>query len=185
MGRLQNRRSQSMLRYGYTRDAQGNLGVDPNNEYGQYQQMLRGEDQQSHQLARAQRASGWGAEGGGYLGAQQDELQHRQGGEQAQLGQAFSGELADISQQEQDAAYGRDAALYTNDQQAAERAIDQGNFNPADYSGIDVPYGDETAPKTAPAPKGRGHLLPMPNIHQRNRARLVRRAAARQRGRRR
>jgi len=181
MTRLQQRRSQSLLHYGYTRDAQGNLSVDPNNEYGAYQQLLRGESGQSHQLDRAQRASGWG--GGGYLGAQRDELQHRQGGEQADLGTGLQNELSDIANQEQDAAYNRDAALYTNEQEAAQRAIDQGNFNPADYSGIDVPYGDQTPPPAAqPKAKGKGHLR---DIHRDGRMQLLRRAAARQRGRRR
>ena len=185
MARLQQRRSQSMLHYGYTRDAQGNLGVDPNNEYGAYQQMLRGENQQSHRLDRAQRASGWG--GGGYLGAQMDELQHQQGGEQAQLGEAFTNELAGISQQEQEAAYGRDQALFQNEQEATQRAIANDQFNPANYDGIDVPYGEEQAPAPPAGQRagGHGHLRDMPNIHQRNKTRLLRRAASRRGGRRR
>lgn len=185
MTRLQQRRSQSLLHYGYKQGADGSLGVDANNEYGAYQQMLRGEDQQSHSLDRAQRASGWG--GGGYLGQQTEDLQHAQGGEQANLGQAFTGDLADIASGEQEAAYTRDQALYQNEQEAAQRAIDQGNFNPANYGGLDVPYGEEQAPPGKPkGAQGKGHLKDMPNIHQRGKAQIIRRKLAqRARGRRR
>lgn len=190
MSRYAQRRSQSLLHYGYTRDASGKLGVDPNNEYGAYQQMLRGEDQQSHSLDRAQRASGWG--GGGYLGAQQDELQHAQGAEQANLGTSLTNELADIGQGEQDAAYNRDQSLYGNELDAARQALEQGNFNPADYSGLDIPYGD--AGPDAPAPprerQGHGHLKDVRGggVHQRGKQQIIRRTLvqrARARGRRR
>lgn len=187
MARHAQRRSQSLLHYGYTKDASGNLSVDPNNEYGAYQQMLKGEDSQSHTLDRAQRASGWGAEGG-YLGAQRDELQHRQGGEQADLGERFSHELAGISQDEEDTAFGRDQALWQNEQEATQNAIEHGNFNPANYEGIDVPYGDEQAPPAGGRGGrggGKGHLKDMPNIHQVNKQRLLQRAIRARRGRRR
>lgn len=185
MGRYQQRRSQSLLHYGYTKDASGNLGVDPNNEYGAYQQMLRGEDQQSHRLDRAQRASGWGG-GSGYLGAQTEDLQHQQGGEQAQLGTAFTNELSDIGQGETDAAFTRDQSLYQNELDAARNAIDKGNFNPADYSGLDDPgYGAEQPASPA---KGKGKAPPKQNVHRQGKQRLIRHQLAqrtRARGRRR
>lgn len=190
MSRLQQRRSQSLLHYGYTRDASGKLNVDPNNEYGAYQQMLRGEDQQSHALDRAQRASGWG--GGGYLGQQAEDLQHAQGGDQAQLGQSFADELSGIANDEQDAAFQRDQALYQNEQEAAQRAIDQGNFNPADYSNLDVPDYGEPPKGELPPIGGRGGKGPRPKlpprkrpprnkqgVHQRGKARLMQRKRAR------
>lgn len=172
MNRLSQRRSRSLQSYGYTRDDAGNLSVDPNNEYGQYQQMLRGENQQSHGLERAQHASGWGS-GSGYFGAQRDELQHAQGGEQARLGTSLADELAGISQDETDAAYTRDQNLYGNMQDATREAINQGNFNPADYGGIDVPYGDQ--PDQPAPPRGRGGG----NVHRQGRERLLRHAVRR------
>ena len=183
--RLQQRRSQSLLHYGYTQGADGSFGVDPNNEYGQYQQMLRGQDQSSHRLERAQHASGWG--GGGYLGQQTDELQHQQGGEQAALGEAATGEFNDIANQEKDAAYTRDQALVQNEQDAAQRAIDQGNFNPADYTGTEADYGQQepAAPPKGGKGGGKGHLQQRANLHQQAKARLLREAAKRTRGRRR
>lgn len=177
MSRFAQRRAQRLLHYGYTRDAQGNLSVDPNNEYGQYQQMLRGQDVSSRRLDRYQRASGWG-EGSGYLGAAREDLQREQGGQGAALGQALAGELADISQGEQGAEYERDRALYQNELEAARDAINQGNFNPANYGDLDVPYGEQ---EPAPRPRPR----PRPTVHQRGRARLVQSAARRVRGRRR
>ena len=162
MSRYSQQRSQSLLRHGYTRDAQGHLSVDPNNEYGGYQQMLRTESGQTKHLERAQHASGWG-EGSGYLGAQTDELQHAQGGEQAAFGQDFENELAGINQGEQDAGYTRDQALYQAQLEAAQSAINDGNFNPADFGGIDVPYGDQSNP-------GAGGEPPAHDVHQRGRA---------------
>lgn len=181
MARLAHRRSQSLLRAGYVRDAQGNLSVDPNNEYGGYQQMLRGQSAASHALDRRQQASGWDADSG-YLGAQREDLQYGQGGQQAKFGSDLASEMFDIAQGEQDAAYGRDQALWQNEEAATQRAIENEQFNPANYDGIDVPYGD------AEGPRDTGRLRPVrprPNVHQRNRARLIRRAAARRAGRRR
>lgn len=184
MTRLQQQRSQTMLKAGYRRDAQGKLSVDPNNEYGGYQQMLRGESAQTHGLERAQHASGWG-EGSGYLGAQADELQHAQGGEQAAFGQDFENTLAQLGQGETDAAFTRDQSLYQNELDAAREAIDKGNFNPADYSGLDVPdYGAPPAP-VPKAPARRAKPVPARrNVHQRGRAKLIQHAK-RSRGRRR
>ena len=152
MNRYQLQRGNTLSKYGYTRDAGGNIGVDPNNEYGQYQTTLKGEAGQNEALQRRQAASGWDS-GSGYLGAQQDELQHAQGAEQANLGKAATAELTSVDQGEQDAAFTRDQALYQNQLDAANAAANANQFNPADYTGIDQPgYGEIPNPQPA-APK--------------------------------
>ncbi len=153
MSRLQKQRSSTLLKYGYNRDATGNLSVDPNNEYGSYQQMLKGESGQVEGLGRAQAASGWGGESG-YLGQQREDLAHAQGGEQAALGQGLTGELTAVDQGEEDAAFNKDSALYQAQLDAANRAADANQFNPADYSGLNQPeYGaDVTTPPVAKGP---------------------------------
>jgi hypothetical protein len=152
MSRYQQQRSSTLTKYGYNRDASGNLSVDPNNEYGGYQQMLRGEASQGEGLQRAQAHSGWDT-GSGYLGQQREDLSHAQGGEQAALGTALTGELTGIDQGEQDAAFNRDSALYQNQLQAARDAAAANQFNPADYSGVDAPGYGEIPNPPAPAAK--------------------------------
>jgi hypothetical protein len=141
MGRYQQQRQQTLLKYGYNRDASGTLSVDPNNEYGSYQQMLRSEAGQGEGLQRAQAASGWDTSSG-YLGQQREDLAHAQGGEQAALGQGLTGDLTSIDQGEQEAAYNKDSALYQAQLEAAQRAADANQFNPADYSNLgQIDYG--------------------------------------------
>ena len=173
MSRYQQQRGNTLLKYGYTRGADGSYGVDANNEYGGYQQMLKKEAGSAEALDRAQAGSGWGGDSG-YLGAQRDQQSYNVGGEQAQFGQQAQSELTGIDQGEQDAAYARDAALYQAQEQAAQQAIAGQQFDPGDYSGIDaqVPYGNQAPP--APAQKT---AKPVP--HPQQRARLVQRQAAR------
>lgn len=175
MARLAQQRGSTLLKYGYKRNADGTYGVDANNEYGAYQQMLKGEAGQHEGLARAQAGSGWGASSG-YLGAQRDNLSYAQGKEQADLGTSLQDTLASIAQQEQDAAYGKDAALYSAEEQAAQDAINRQQFNPGDYTGlqdqVDYPPGTQApaAPKKAAKPAVN---------HAAARQRLLQRQAAR------
>ena len=180
--RYAQQRSQTLLNYGFRQGPNGQYSVDPANEYGRYQQMLRGENQQVEGLGRAQAASGWGGSSG-YLAAGADELAHAQGGEQLALGQGLQGELSNIAQGEQDAAYNKDAALWQAEQDAADRAINAGQFNPGDYSGLsgDVPY-KQAAPKKA-VPKKKA----TPAVHAKGKAKIMKRKAvkAKAKGRRR
>lgn len=129
MARYNQQRSDTLLKYGYTQDAGGHLSVDPNNQYGSYQQMLRSEAGQTQGLERAQAASGWGGSSG-FLGAQRENLRYAQGGEQANLGQSLTSALTGISQGEQDAAYNKNAALYQAQETATQNAINNQQFNP-------------------------------------------------------
>ena len=155
MARYQQQRSDTLLKYGYTQGPDGSISVDPNNQYGSYQQMLRGEAGQNESLARAQAGSGWDSSSG-VLGAQRDALRFTQGGEQAQLGQGLTSTLTGISQGEQDAAYNKDAALYQAQETATQNAIAQNQFNPGNPSTDQTPGDPYATPalKAATAAKG-------------------------------
>jgi hypothetical protein len=167
--RYAQQRTQTLQKYGYTQGADGRLGVDPNNEYGAYQQMLRGEAGQVSGLERAQAGSGWGSSSG-YLAQQRDNLNYAQGGEQSALGQDLSGQLSDITQGETDAGYQRDNALWQAQHQAAMDAIQQQQWNPADYTGIG-------ADPAAPAPGLPAKPAPLrtvkPAVHAANKQKLL------------
>ena len=152
--------------------ADGSYGVSANNEYGGYQQMLKGEAGQNEGLQRAQAGSGWGGSSG-YLGQQRDALSYAQGGEQAAFGQDLESQLSQITQGEQGAAYDKDAALYTAQQQAAENALAGQQFNPTDYSNIAQPdYGAQTQVKAPPKKTAK------PSTHKAGKQRII---AAKQR----
>lgn len=153
MARLKQQRGNTLLKYGYRQNQAGGYEVDPNNEYGSYQQLLKGEAGADEGLQRNQAASGWGGSSG-FLGAQREGLDYQKGAEQASLGQDLSGQLTDLSGQEQEAAYTRDASLYQAQLDAAQQAINDQNFNPGDYSGLDTsPDKPPVTPAKKAAPK--------------------------------
>jgi hypothetical protein len=173
MARYKQQRGNTLLSYGYKQNEDGSYGVDPNNEYGKYQQMLKGEAGQTEGLQRHQAASGWG-DSSGFLGAQRDQLSYAQGGEQAALGTDLTGQLADITSGEQQASYERDAALYQAQQAAAEQAIANQQFNPGDYTGLDDNPADPNPPVTKPPVPGR---KASPAVHKSGRTQLLKAAA--------
>src|SRR2546423_10576360 len=59
MKKVGSQRGDLLRQYGYTQDADGNLGVDANNPYGHYQQMLRGEADESDAGDIAARQTGF------------------------------------------------------------------------------------------------------------------------------
>lgn len=170
-----------MLKYGVHKNAAGGYDADANNEYGQFQQMWKGQDRQVEGLQRAQAGSGWGSDSG-YLGAAREGLSYAQGAEQASTAQGLQGSLADVEQGEQGAAFDRDAALYTAQEQAARDAIDRQEFNPADYTGIndEVPYGAVPKP---PLKKAVAKTKPKPNVHAQGKAKIMRRVIKKKGGR--
>ena len=172
MGRYQQQRSQTLLKAGYEKRADGSYGVSANNEYGGYQQMLKGEAGQAEGLQRAQAGSGWG-DSSGYLGKQRDDLSYAQGGEQAAFGQDLESQLSAITSGEQGAAYDQDAALYQAQQTAAENALAGQQFNPTDYSNLQQPdYGSQTPVKAPPKKTAK------PSTHAAGKKRII---AAKQR----
>ena len=152
MARYNQQRTNTLLKYGVNKGTDGSYQLDPNNEYGSFHQMFQNQAAQDEAQQRQQAASGWGGDSG-YLANARDKLSYQRGGEQAAMGQALQGDIFNIDQGIQDAAYQRDAALYEATQAAAQDAINKQNFNPGDYSQVDqgVDYGQQPAP--APAAK--------------------------------
>jgi len=179
LARINQQRGQTMLKYGVHRGAGGQIEADADNEYGQYQQMLRNEDRSVEGLERAQAASGWGA-GSGYLGRQADDLAHAQGAEQVDFGRGLQSSLDEFSSAENQAAYDRDAALWQAQQAAEEESEGGRGRRPGDYTGISaaVDYGAAPGAKVAP-PKPKPKLrTAKPSGHAAARRRLVERKAA-------
>jgi hypothetical protein len=159
LAKIASNRSSLLRSYGYTQGAGGALSVDPNNPYGKFQQMLGSQSTATHHAEDLHRAAGFTS---GYGNAAFDQLRQAQGAEAADLGTGLTGALSDLKDQEQQAAFSRDSALYDAEQQAAQQAIQNQEFNPANVSGIDVPYGQDTSlpsPATASASQAQRNAL--------------------------
>jgi hypothetical protein len=133
LARINAKRQQTLKQYGYTGNVNPtsgqieNVHVDPYNQYGGLQQMLR-----SGALA-GQNADFSAEERGlhGGLAHKADaQLKYDFGQQSAQLGQDFAGGLTDLTDQQTQAAQARDQALYEAQRQAAADAIEAQNFNP-------------------------------------------------------
>lgn len=151
---------QNLLRqYGYQADFDPttgnyqNLRVDGNNLYGGLQQMLRSQSQDS--MASQDNAIGRGLHGG--LAHQMESAgNYQHGAQDAQFGTQMVNDLSGQADDWRTAGENYNNALYEAQWQAAQQAISNGDFNPADYSGIDTPgYGD-----TNPYVAGAGSNIP-------------------------
>lgn len=136
--RLNNQRMDTLRQYGYTANIDptngvlANMKVDPGNMYGQYQQLLGNAADQAQQAQEANAARGLV----GGLANQGITAAHRAfGGASAQLGQNLNATLTDYQDQQLQAKWQYDQALWMAEQQAMLDAINSGNFNPADYGG--------------------------------------------------
>lgn len=152
MARIADQKSSLLRSYGYTQGADGSLSVDPSNPYGKFQQMLSSQATASHHLEDLHRAGGFES---GYGHAADDQLRLQQGGESFALGQGLTDALAGFKDQENTAGYDKDSALYTAAQTAAEQAIQDQAFNPANVGDAAAPTPTPTAaaPKKAKAAK--------------------------------
>lgn len=152
--RLNQQRSQTLRSYGFQGDINAATGVvqnvhtDPNNPYGQFQQL-------NAQQADAEQAAMFGAQerglgtGGGLAAQIRNKVHSTFGGQDAALGQGLIDQLGQYQDQQNQAATSRDSALYQSELAAAQQAIQGGDFNPGDYSGIDwTAYGSGDAPPT-------------------------------------
>lgn len=113
--------------------------------------MLGSQASASDHLGDLHRAGGFSS---GYGNSADAQFRQQQGGESAALGQGLTGTLSDLQGQEQDAAFSRDSALYEAQQAAAQQAIQNGAFDPANVSGNGDDYGagvSEGSPLTATA----------------------------------
>ena len=145
---LGQRRSGILQQYGYQADydqetgQSRNVRIDPFSQYGAVQQMLRGQAQQYDAVDEESRARGLGGVG---LGAQgMAEARYRGGAQTAQLGQGLVGDLADLAGGQMSAKQARDAAIWQAEWEAAQEAIKDQAFTPADLS--DLPGDDPDAP---------------------------------------
>lgn len=133
--------------YGYMKDAAGNLQVDPNNQFGQFQTMMQKEGQANTQARYAQHASGWGGSSG-FLQNAMTQLRQANAAEHGQLGTGLQSGLDELTGQELDAKDTMNNTLWQAQLAQAQNAIANQQFNPGDMSNVDVPYpsGDAGAP---------------------------------------
>lgn len=162
---INGQRQQALGSFGYTGTidpATGqitNMAVDPNNPYGQYQQLLSqgASDQQGVQAADAARGIGsaTGARGGGLAAQGLTAAKLNFGGQSAALGENLMSTLSGLTSQQQDASDTMNNALWQAELASAQGAIQGQNFDPADMTGITdqpAPGGSVPAPVTSLTP---------------------------------
>lgn len=156
LARINEKRSGTMRQYGYLADINPqtgvtqNMRVDPNNQYGNLQQMLRSQGQGAQEAEYTNQERGVR---GGLANKLFSRLKYDWGGQSAQLGQSLTGTLGGYQDEQNQAAYERDRALWEAEQAAALEAIMNGWFNPAGGSESDGGGGnDHNDPQDPGAP---------------------------------
>lgn len=158
---INNQRQQALQSFGYTGQIDPTTGqltdmrVDPNNPFGQYQQMLsQGADDQRAVLANSMArglGSVTGARGGGLAAQDLTNAKLAFGANSASLGQNLMNTLSGLTDQQSQAQTDENNALWNAELASAQNAIANQDFNPANFSGItDQPPagGKVPAPKT-------------------------------------
>lgn len=126
--RINQGRSDTLRSYGYTGniDAKtgvlGGLKVDPNNPYGQYQDMLHSGAQASSQAYSAAVGRGIGV-GGGLAGSMQADVGRSFGQASQALGTGLSSALFGLQDEQTQAKFNQNQALYVAQHQAVQEAI--------------------------------------------------------------
>jgi|SRR5579884_214203 len=164
LAQINSNRQSALQTYGYTGSIDPNTGtitnmqVDPNNPFGQFQNMLRSHALNQQQVESTNLARGIGAASGprgGGLAAQgitADKMSF--GADSAQLGQNIMSTLEGLQGQQTSAQTTMNDALWQNELQSAQNAILNQMFDQADFSGIQDPgYGDtgSTDPSLPPS----------------------------------
>lgn len=146
-----NQRRQGLLRSsGFAGDIDGetgvltNMRVDGSSRYGALQQLNRSQAMRDEAVRGAGIERGLGA-GGGLAAQIRNQERFDFGQEDANLAQSLLEGLSGIQDEQNQATYARDAALYQAELEAARYAIQNEAFNPADFSGLEYP-----APGTDP-----------------------------------
>lgn len=136
-----------LTNYGYKADfspttgAMSNLTVDQGNSTGQLQQMLRGNAAQDYATRDANASRG--IHGGlAEQGLSENSYQHAVGAQA--LGQGFLQGVQGFANDQQQAGQTKNDTLYQAQLQQAQLAIQNQQFNPANYSGLQMP--DYNAP---------------------------------------
>lgn len=149
LARINLSRTNLLRQYGYAGDIDPvtgeikNMHVDPNNPNGQLQQLFKNTGVNMRQANDAAAARGFTGPGLGAVGATEAHAQGDLG--EFGLGNALTGSINDLIQQQTDAAANRDAALYQAAHTAAQDAINAANFTPVAAPNVpDYGQGPET-----------------------------------------
>jgi hypothetical protein len=135
--RINSKRQDTLRTYGYLGDidpnsgALSNLRVDPYNQFGGLQQMLRSNADEVDQARMAAEERGLH---GGLAHKGLSDARYDFGNASQQLGTSLSGTLGGYQDDQNSAAYTRDQSLYQAELDAARLAIENQQFNPADTS---------------------------------------------------
>ena len=134
LARLNQQRVGTLQQYGYQGTVDPTSGtitgmhVDPMNQYGNLQSMLRTQAQQSE-------ADKFAAEDRGLIGGLANQAQsadkYNFGQQSAQLGQSLTDTISGFQDQQNQAAYARDEALANAELAALMAAMQNGNFDTA------------------------------------------------------
>lgn len=159
LARINQQRQSTLQQYGYggsidpTTGTLSGLHVDAANPYGNFQQMLQGAALQSEQDQFANQERGLR---GGLANQAITADKNAFGGQSAQLGSQLADALSGLQDQQDQAAYTRDSALWQAEQTAAENAIANQAFDTPSYAGVTTPgYGSTGTLPTPSAPKVR------------------------------
>jgi hypothetical protein len=145
LARINRQRGQSLQQYGYQGDVDPvtgvlkNVHVDPNSQYGDFQSMLRNQATIAQQAEYANQDRGLR---GGMANKALSDARYGFGQQSAQLGTNFANTFTDFQDQQAQAKYEYDRALYEQQLLDAQNAIANGGFNPAGDGGGDGSGGD-------------------------------------------
>lgn len=169
LAQINSQRQSALQQYGYTGTIDPttgtltNMAVDPNNPYGQYQQMLSSgaSDMAATQAANAARGLGaaTGARGGGLAaqGITLDKLGF--GANSANLGNALMGTLGDLQGQQTNAQDTMNNALWQAELDSTQNAIQNQQFDTADLSGV-----TDAAPDGGAVPGAQTYVQPADHL---------------------
>lgn len=128
-----------LRQYGYAGDIDPttgmvkNLRVDAGNSYGLLQQLLHNQALEDTSAENAAQERGLV---GGLAHQAEGELRYQHHGQSSDLANTLLGNLGDLNSQQLDAKHTLDMALYQLQHQAAQEAINNGEFNPADLTDL-------------------------------------------------
>lgn len=154
LARINQQRGSTMRSFGYSGDFDEetgvlkNMKVDPYNQYGGYQQMLKSHAENADQMRDTMMDRGLSAKGG--LGAQYERQAQWEFGKDSQnLGTQFADSLFQMQDAQNQAKYDYDSALWQAQLEAARNAYNEGDFTDTGYGG------DYSDPEyTPPVPEG-------------------------------
>jgi hypothetical protein len=152
LARINQKRGSALRQYGFQGDIDPTSGVlrntrvDPNNQYGAFQMANRSQASRDEQTRNAALERGLGS-GGGLAAQLRERGRFDFGREDAEIGTGLIEGLAGYQDEQNQAGYARDSALYQAELEAARFGIQNEDWSPTDYSGLDIPeYGSTVDP---------------------------------------